>query len=71
MLWTSLAADPRLPDRDSHHELLGNMENLYRAVHLVVSPEIVPVTLLDHSVVEMIRIFVVEHLTHIARVLGK
>lgn len=63
--------NPLLPDRDSHRNLLSNLHNLHRAVRYVISPEITLVTALDHSVIESLRIFVVEHLAHIARALGR
>lgn len=70
LLWTSIVENPLLPDRDSHRNLLSNLHNLHRAVRYVISSEITLVTALDHSVIESLRIFVVEHLAHIARALG-
>lgn len=70
LLWTSIVENPLLPDRDTHRILLSNLHNLYRAVRYVISPEITLVTALDHSVIESVRIFVVEHLARIARALG-
>lgn len=71
LLWTMLATNPLLPDRESHSQVLNDLQNLYRAVHYVVSPEINLVTPLDHSVIESVRVFVVEHLAHVGRALGQ
>lgn len=51
--------------------MLSNLQSLYRTVSIVVSPEVTPVTQLDHSVLESVRLFVVEHLAHVARALGR
>lgn len=56
------------PPRPRQHSLvLSNLQNLYCAVYHVISPELTPATPLDHSAVESVRVFVVEHLAHIAR----
>lgn len=70
LLWTLLVANPGLPDRDSHSQVLSNLQNLYRGIRIVLSPEVTPISPLDHSVVESLRIFVVEYLAHIGRALG-
>lgn len=70
LLWTLLVADPGLPDRDSHSQVLSSLQNLYRGILVVISPEVTPISPLDHSVVESLRIFVVEYLAHIGRALG-